>query len=323
MSDRNKHFNLYNIWFSSLLFSIVFVFFIPWTDFLGREFSDIHNYVERIIYLDGGGSEAIFHGIQWLLDEPLWKVVLVIIGDTLTDYRWALYGVSFVALTLYGQFLFKRVDFYIGMILLFNPMSVNLFIEQIRIALAFGLVLLAYESSKKYLSIILLFMGFLIHASMPIFIGLYGLLYWLRNTTEAKKYYLIALVTALFMALFMKYGVNVILQILGDRHANYDEAIGGSSIAYSAFWLLLAFVLATFAEFKSKQERILVAYAITFLSFFFFASALGLYAQRYVAVIMPIIIIAISYLPKHWKQWTYLSLLAYNLLMFKYWIMAG
>jgi len=323
MTRKDKDIKEYTVWLFALFFATLFVFIISWTSLLGREFSDIHNYVERIAYLYGGGSEAIFNGLQWLLDEPLWKGILLFIGEEFTDYRLALYWVSFVAVALHGAFIFKRVEFYIALFFLFNPMSVNLFIEQIRIALAFGLVLLAYESSKKYIAVPLLIMGFLIHASMPVFIGLYGLLYWLRNTTEAKKYYLIALFTALLMAMFMKYGVNIILQALGDRHANYDQAIGGSSIAYSAFWLLLSLVLAIFAEFNNKKERLLVAYAITFLSFFFFASVLGIYAQRYVAVIMPIIIVSISYLPKHWKQWTYLSLLGYNLLMFKYWFTAG
>ena len=56
------------------------------------------------------------------------------------------------------------------------------------------------------------------------------------------------------------------------------------------------------------------------MGFYFFASALGIFAVRYVTVIMPIIILAIGYLPKHFKQGTYLFLLAYNIYSFKYWL---
>ncbi len=318
---QNKHLN----YLLSFIYAFIFIYMIPWSEIYGEEFADIKNYIDRIIYLRNGGSEGEVWGMSWIFSEPVWKQVILFVGYAFEDYRAVIYFMSFGVAFVYISFLLKRVAFYIAMIFLFNPMVIDLFIGQIRIAVAFSLVLMAYDLSernndKKVFPVILLIMAFLIHASMPIFYGVYYLLYRLNQKVEDKKYYLVAIVTALFIAFFMKYGSDIILTMLGDRRANYDEIIESSSLSYSMAWFIIAIIMGTFAEFKDIKNRVLVAYAITIMCFFFFSSILGMFAARYVAVIMPIIIIAIGYLPKHYKQGTYLFLLAYNVFSFKYWL---
>jgi len=315
---EDKNYTYYWTW--AFVYASIYVFLIPWIDILGREFEDTANYLFRIKYLYEGGIEANYTGIKWFLDEPVWRWIILLIGLGFDDYRFALYIVSFISMLLYGSFFFRRVEWYIVMILLLNPMSVNLFIEQVRISLAFGILLVAYDVSSKHKQLFLAFIAFLIHASMPIFIGVYYILHYYNNRVEAHKYYLITLGIALGMALFMKFGVDIILTALGDRHAGYGDIASGSSIAYSMSWFIIAITIAVFADFENSEQRVIAGYAIVFMTFFFFGSILGIYAQRYVAVIMPIIIIAIGYLPRHIKQGTYLFMFAYNLFMFKYWL---
>jgi len=310
----------YTVWLLAFIYAGIYVFLIPWVDIQGKEFEDTANYLFRIIYLKEGGTEAHLTGIRWLLDEPVWKLITLTLGVVFDDYRLALYVISFIAMVLYGSFFFRRVEFYIIMILLLNPMSVNLFIEQVRITLAFGLLLFAYDLSSKYLRVLVALIAFFIHASMPIFIAVYYILSYANQKVEARKYYLIALGIALGMALFMKFGLDAILTAAGDRHAGYGDISAGSSLAYSMIWFMIAIVISIFATFEYENERVITGYAIVFMSFFFFGSILGVFAQRYVAVIMPIIIISIGYLPRHIKQATYLFLFAYDLLMFKYWL---
>jgi len=310
----------YNHWIWAFVYATVFVFLIPWVDILGREFADTANYLFRIKYLYEGGTEADLSGIKWLLDEPVWRIIVLTLGVTFDDYRLSLYFISFIAMILYGSFFFRRVEPYVVMLLLLNPMSVNLFIEQVRISLAFGLVLVAYDIKSKPWASFLLLMAFFIHASMPIFLGVYYILYYYNKKVEAHKYYLIALGIALAMALFMKFGLDAILTAAGDRHAGYGDISAGSSISYSISWFIIAISISVFASFETDEARIIAGYAIVFMTFFFFGSILGVYAQRYVAVIMPIIIIAIGYLPRHIKQGIYMFMFAYNLFMFKYWL---
>ena len=307
-------------WTWAFIYAGIYVFLIPWVDILGHEFEDTANYIFRIIYIQEGGEEGTLSIVQMLFDEPVWRGILFILGVTFEDYRFALYIISFIAIVLYGSFFFRRVEFYVVMILLLNPMSVNLFIEQVRIALAFGLLLVAYDVHSKRLQIFIVLIAFFIHSSMPIFIGVYSILHYYNSRIEARKYYLIALGIALGMALFMKFGLDIILTAIGDRHAGYGDISAGSSIAYSIVWFMIASIIAIFANFENDEERVIAGYAIVFMTFFFFGSILGIYAQRYVAVIMPIIVIAIGYLPRHIKQGTYLFMFAYNLFMFKYWL---
>lgn len=309
-----------NYWIWAFIYATIYVFLIPWVDILGREFADTANYIFRIVYIQEGGKEAEISGIKFLLDEPVWRGILYILGVTFQDYRFALYVISFIAMVLYGSFFFRRVEWYVVMILLLNPMSVNLFIEQVRITLAFGILLVAYDIHSKSIQLFLALIAFFIHASMPIFIGVYYILYHYNSRVEPRKYYLITLGIALAMALFMKYGLDIILTIIGDRHAGYGDISAGSSISYSISWFIISIMIAVFADFQNDEERIIAGYAIVFMTFFFFGSILGVFAQRYVAVIMPLIIIAIGYLPRHLKQGTYLFMFAYSLFMFKYWL---
>jgi hypothetical protein len=318
--------NIYLNYLVAFIYAYIFVYLIPWVELnpIG-EFKDIPNYIERIIYLRGGGDEAVYSGIGWLFSEPLWKEIIIFIGYVFEDYRAVIYGISLIVTFIFISFLLKRVPYYIIVIFLINPMLINLFIEQVRIALAFSLVLIAYDIFDRKGSfgatiIVLLIMAFLIHTAMIVFYGVFYLLYYLDQKVEDKKYYLIAIFTALFIAFFMKYGSAMVLSVVGDRRANYEEIIESSSIAFSITWFLIAVIIATFAEFKNHNQRVIAAYAITMMSFFFFASVLNLFAARFVAVIAPFIIIAIGYLPKHIKQGTYLLLVVYNLYSLKYWL---
>jgi len=317
--------NLYLNYLLSSIFALVFVYAIPWVNLFGEEFHDVNNYIDRIIYLNDRGTEIEYTGLLWFLSEPIWKEIVIFIGYAFQDYREVIYAISFFITFVYISFLIKRVHLLIAVIFLFNPMMVHLFMEQIRIAIAFCLVLIAYDLSEneerlKTSTIILLIMAPLIHTAILVFYFFYYLLYKLNDKVEKKKYYLIAIMTALGVAFFVKYGANALLMLLGDRRANYSEVIESSSISYSIAWFIIAMIVATFAEFKENKDRLLIAYAIMVMCFFFFSSLLNMFAARYVAVIMPLIIISISYLPKHIKQGTYLFLLAYNLFSFKYWL---
>lgn len=310
----------YNVWILSILFAFLFVYILPWVGVRNHDFVDVEQYILRIVYLHGGGNEVQYSGIGWVTSEPVWKYIVITLGDVFSDPRMGVYFISFISLALYASFLFKRVDPLIAMVLLINPMMVDMIIAQIRIALAFGLVLMAYDLRSKLGASLLIVVAFLIHASMPVFLGIYYILFFLNREIKAKKIYLVSLAVAIFLALFMKYGMNILLTMIGDRHAGYEDIIKGSTLSYSLVWILMAMILATFATYENDEERMIIAYAITIMSFYFFASALGVFGKRYVTVTMPFIIIAIGYLPKHYKQGTYLLFFLFNIYTFKLWM---
>ena len=308
----------YNLYFFSFFYAVLITYVVPWTSIYNGDFADITNYINRIEYLYAGGNEAVHVGIAWLLNEPLWKYIIIAIGYIFDDYRLALYLISIIIVFLYANFLFKRVPYYIGMIFLFNPIFIDLVMAQVRSAFAFALLLLAYDLRSKKWAIVIASASFFIHTSMPLFVLIYFLLKKLNETVDAKKYYLITIFAAFIIAVFIRYGVDILLSLLGDRRAGYDTIIEGASISYSIVWFAIGLIIATFATFKDEKDRIIAGYAITMTSFFFFSSLMGSFAQRFVALTLPLIIISINYLPKHYKQGTYLMLWFYILLLFKY-----
>jgi len=315
MTNKN-----YNVWILSFLFAFIFVYIISWIDIKGHDFEDIVQYIRRMVYLHAGGKEEEYSGILWVTSEPLWKFIIMQLANIFDDYRLAMYLVSFVSMGLHATFLFRRVPFIVAFVFLINPMTVDLMMAQVRIALAFGLVLVAYDLKSKKLAMVLIIASILIHAAMPIFLGMYYILYELNKRIEAKKLYLTALIMGILMALFMKYGVNSILSAIGDRHADYANDSVVSTVSYSIIWILISGLIATFSSFENEEERLLATYVIVFMSFFFFASTMGVFGKRYVSVTMVVIIASLSTLPKHIKEGTYVLLFMYNVYLFKFWL---
>ena len=310
-------------WLYALLYATVYVFLIPWTEIRGAEFVDIENYIFRINYLHHGGKEHVYHGIAWLFSEPLWVAILHGIGNVFTDIRLVLYGISFFIVTVFSHFLFKRLPIFVVIIFLINPLSVHLFIEQIRSGLGLALLLLAYDSSSKKIAIFLILMAVFIHAAMYIFVTIYFLLYLFDHIVEPKKYYLWIIIFAFLFALFMGYGLHSILQAIGDRHAASVEDPGRvTSVKYTVGWFVFAGIFTLWADFTKRHIRIIVGYAIFMMSFVFFLSLIGSTSTRFVAAVIPFILLSISYLPKHFKEGTYMLLFAYDVLLFQYWFRA-
>jgi len=310
-------------WFYALLYATVYVFIIPWTEIRGAEFLDIGNYLFRIDYLHHGGQEHVYHGISWLFSEPLWGAILQLIGNVFTDIRLVLYGISFFIVTVFSYFLFKRLPILLVIIFLINPLMVHLFIEQIRSGVGLALLLLAYESSSKKMAIFLIVIATVIHVAMFVFVTIYFLLYLLDHKIEPKKYYLWILIFAFLFALFMGYGLQTILHAIGDRHASSGpDTVRVTTVKYTVAWFVFAGIFALWADFSKRHIRIIVGYAIFMMSFVFFLSLIGSTSTRFIAAVMPFILLSISYLPKHFKEGTYVLLFAYDILLFQYWFKA-
>ncbi len=304
-----------------LIFSYAyfFVYIIPWIDIVGKDFSDIKNYMERIEYLRQGLPEREFSGIGILFSEYLWKYISIAIGHYFNDYRAGLYLVSFISLSLYSFFTFRRVNIVLVSILLITPMFIDLVMGQLRMSIAFPLLLMGYELRDKKIFFIPILIAIFIHSASFIFIGVFLILRYMEKEFPLENLYRNSMILAFLMAFFMKWGVDIILVAVGSPKAHYNSIIEATSISYSLVWFILALVLVLKAPIDEVKERVIISFSITMMSFFFFASIFGVYGQRYVAISIPLIIIAISYLPKHYKQAIFLTFLLYQFLQFKYW----
>ena len=164
-----------------LSYAYFFVYIIPWIDILGKDFSDIRNYMERIEYLNQGLPEREFHGISILFSEYLWKYISIAIGRFFNDYRAGLYLVSFISISLYSFFTFRRVNIILVSLLLITPMFIDLVMGQLRMSIAFPLLLVGYELRGKTISLIPILTAIFIHSASFIFITVYFILKYIER----------------------------------------------------------------------------------------------------------------------------------------------
>ena len=300
-----------------ILYSYIFVYLLPWEDI--KIFSDIENYLSRILYLSRGGEERTFSGLSILSGEGLWKFILLNIAHSGYDYKEFLYFISFISLSIYAFFTIKRVNIILILVFFLNPMFIDLIMGQIRIALAFSLLLIAYEMKSKKIALALLFSAIFIHTAALLIIGIYFILFRMSLLFRTRKYFLYSIIFALIVSLFLKYGIDILLVGLDDKRVNYSSVIKASSISYSLFWFLITLILVLKAKFGNEKNNIIIAFSIVMMSIFFFSSLIGSYGQRYVAISIPLIVISINYLPKYYREGTFILFGIYQLLQLIYW----
>jgi len=314
-----------NYLFVSLIYSIIFVYIIPWTELKNEEFIDLFNYTDRIIYLSNGGREREFFGISFLFSEVIWKYILIYMTMLIKD-PWIIVSViSFISLFIYTYIVLKKTNNYFLLILLFNPMFIELIMGQIRIAFAFALFLIAYEllisNRLKILSYSLIIIIPLIHTAMLIIIAVFSYIYFFNSYFKNIKYYYIwAIISALLLSLLLKYGADILLLNVGDKRANYSQIIEASSIKYSFFWFILSILVFMFSTTIRKEENNIIIFSLIMMSIFFFSSLIGAYGQRYVAIAIPLILICISFFKQKYQVYLYSLIFIYLLLQHYYWM---
>lgn len=300
-------------------FSYLFVYTIPWVELFGEDWVDVGRYLFRIEYLERGGEEREYTGFSILFSEFIWKGILLAIAAFYADHRDGIYLVSYVSLLLYSVFTFRRINILLAIVFFFNPMFVDLIMGQNRMALAFPVLLLAYSVRQRAtLAWSLLVVAVFIHTGTLIFIVIYFTLKYFEKRLAYKKLYLTAMSLGIFIALMLKYAVIALLAVVGDRRANNDGGVDTSSLLFSFPWLIIVFMFLWKGETDKEEGRIVIGFSIVTMVLLFVTSALNVYGQRFVAVSIPLIVIAISYLPKHFRHWTWGYLFLYQFLQWKY-----
>jgi hypothetical protein len=303
----------------SIAFSFLFVYIIPWNDL--KEFNDIKNYLNRMTYLNDGGTERVYSGISIVSSEIVWKYLLIYLSSLEVfeeNYRSVLHLISFVSLFLFSQFSFKRVAPILFMLLAFNPLFMHLIIEQVRIALAFSLLLLVYEYRDINWIYLLLPICVLIHTAVLLLVCIYCLLYYIRKYSNKNKVYLKVLITSFLIAVFLNYSVDYVLAYLGDRRVNYT--LKGSGLLFSTIWIIYATILVLYCNKKNTDLMRIASYSIFMMGLFFTSSLIGFFGQRFIALSIPLIIISLNGITNYRiKNMVFLTFGLYNLVSWFYW----
>lgn len=283
--------------------------------------SDFRDRDRNIAYFNGDYTILDYvpfeEPLDYLLNEWLWHKGVTLLIEAGLSVESILNAIAVLCLTAFGWFVAKRHGGW-AVILLVNPLIVDLVVSQSRSAWAFATLLIGYLSKNRKVLILCGATSLLIHTAMTLVAGV-GVVAWQHSRVVSRlgpTYVSYLLLVGFGVALAVVLGPlrDQILTALGDRRAGDPD--GASSILYLSYWAGL--LLLGFVQEKAYYADPVHAYAIIMLAIVTAAIFTNSYAIRFIALSIPIFVSAslgmerrsrflaiYSLLPYTWSQWVY------------------
>lgn len=310
----------------SLLYAAL-ILWVPWAELRGTEFVDIFNYLRRIEYIRLYSLDGIDFGdsiISMMSSEFAWSWITSVflrLGFTGEEFLAIMSGFS---ASVAAWFLARRVGGIAAVIMLINPISIDLYASQIRSAVAFSIFLLAASfigngTLKRAGSLALMVFTFFIHASMPVLLGVYAASHFIgsRLSWSPRRRVVITVSMAIAMALVFVVVAPIIINAIGDRRNLTAE--GSKSIAYVAFWLILAGLLAI--SYNPRNTTLWTYFfGLIILIFVVLSELMNTPLFRFIALSIPVILSCLPDLSRFNRPIIFLLWPLYDILLFSYWL---
>ncbi len=303
------------------LYSFLMVL-VPWEVIHGKEFVDLERYTN---YFLSGTSVLEYRSFETIADmflgEILWHSVIPYLNNVVgINLEYIFTGISFICGVSFSAFLYKRVGVW-ALLFLINPLFISLAFSQLRMALAFSLLIIAYEYRKYFLHFVLALASIFIHTSMLLFISLFlfvRIVVYLghRNLIDTLINKIVLLFVGVIFALLLGPLRDVLLGFFGDRRIGYGDI--SSSLLYTSIWIGL--LLISLIQSKKFYEDEVNSYAVIMLTIASLSSVVGGYTTRLLAVSLPFILVAIFNFAKKSRTITIFVLVIYMVFQWVYWI---
>jgi hypothetical protein len=307
----------------------VFMVIVPWPSIwlalYHAPMEDRRVYEQQI----ASGYLAIDLGLQsgfwdYILNEYLWGWILnLLIRDLGLSSIVAFGAISAFVVYVASKVVVKHAH-PCFLLLLINPSFVNLAFSQMRIALAWGLVCVAYLIWDKFrgtelLSVALLAAACFVHTSMVVFVALLSIAaYSTRRrlrTTPFRSYVELVIAGLLAAALLGPLRV-VLLGGLGDRRIDVEYL--SSSVNFYIVWLILAVLLSI--NWRGAVINAPIAFSVSCLALVIGGLFIDVYVNRVIAIALPFFVVAIARLSYSLRIVMIAAYLGYNLVYWIYWL---
>lgn len=304
---------------------VIFMMLMPWVDLQGFEFVDRERYINYFLYEDNILDYREFNGlVDYIKNEALWHYLIPLLKDGLSlGLNQIFFVISVFCLTVFGLFMVRYQPPW-AVFLMASPLMVTLAFSQLRMALAYSLILLAYMVRRKFLVVLLVLPALFIHTSIAMFVALYiGMRIMERLYQKYWPNKIFITMACVFFGASISVAIgplrDVILGAIGDRRADYGDA--SSSILYTLFWLglLVATLFQRGSYYKSEVNR----YAIIILSLVSLNLLTGGYTLRFLSIGMPMIMSAMLDMDKDKAGQVLVIYLAYLTFQWIYWAKVG
>lgn len=293
---------------------------LPWESWRNTEFRDRLVY---FAYAESGKNIIDYTTFDPLLsyfkNEWLWHYLIQNVYK-FTTYEFFFGLISFITVFTMSLILLKdRKKSYLTLIILFNPIIVDLVLSQFRICLALTIMLIAYLARNlKIISFVLLIAACLIHSSSFIFIFIAIAIFFTDNKRKDVQT-IILILLGMMLSILLGSFLQDILHIFNDRRSGYDIDRVNSSLSYLSFWILNLLIL-THQAFKFKLSTFEQKYSLTILAMVTFNAIFGGYSTRFIAVTFPLIMKSNLTLSKYNKLILFGFYVVYLLFQWKFWL---
>lgn len=309
------------------LFYASIITFLPWDDWRGLSFADIANYTMRLEQIERAGVDSILRErgiVASVSREYLWALLLSSSIEMGLKPEAFFQIITFLSSMVAFYFISSRVGLMVALIVMINPISIDLYNSQLRSALAFSLFLIGASvwmkgQAWKWLGIPFLIAALFIHTSMIIVSALYVIVLVALGYKEYSSPWrnLITIsVSIVLSAAFVLLG-NLILSSVGDRRVLSEEGL--RSFSFLIFWLMFAGLL-LIQNSPQLSVSPVGQYSLAVLSFSLSSEFMGVQAFRFIAMAIPVIFATIAY-SKASNRFIMVTVVGlYNILLFTYWL---
>lgn len=304
---------------TSVIFALI-ILFTPWESFKENAFFDKSNYLEYALYgtnaLEFRSFDSVF---SYISQEWLWHFIILNIKDYM-PYEIFFNGVSFISLLSIAYYMLRR-NSLLSILLLINPLIINLVMSQYRISFAMSIVLTAIIFKKnKIIRNLLVAAACLIHTSTVLFVFSYILIVFLNKKLIRRPYlYNFCLIMiGMSISLMLSGFVDVILEAIGDRRTDYAIDDLSSSLSYLSFWII-SFILVVINYLNRRFEYLYESVALVVLSNIAFNAIFGGYSTRVLAVFFPVIMSTLLHLKPSYRIPLIFLFFLYSVLQWYFW----
>jgi len=306
---------------SSLLFAALFSM-VEWEWVQGGIFVDREVYFS--IFRSAPELDISFNFIQivaYVVNEQFWSQLIRWLSESVGLSLTTVFGIiSFLLVFSYAYFVSSKVG-PLAILMLVNPLLVDLAYSQLRMSLAMVFLLFAFNSQNWYFRILFLVFGCFIHTASFLFIFIVlCVIFSIRVTCKYRfnrfNCYMLLVFTGFCIALMVGPLRTFILQYLGDRRVVYDAS--ATSWTYASVWI--AILGAASFQLSSFFRNHVNAIALVFLSVYTFCTVFSVYGLRFLAAALPFFVVALCRFGSLERAFVVLVYAAYTIVQWLYWI---
>lgn len=295
---------------------------IPWESMSGRpKFADLDNYLDAIGLVASVQGFQSGSGLAWLFAEPGWTLVLLPIALFADDPQRALLGISWLCAIAFLWFMHRRAGAALSLIVMFNPLVIDLLFSQVRSASAMALLLIALGSRSRLLKSVLIVYACTVHSVILILLGCYVVAVILERSTSLRGRFIrgaICIGIALILAWTLSYGREALFLAIGDRRAEYDVDPG--SVLFVSFWMCWALAAtSTHSRMYRAPWHWSEGFVVMLLSLAFFMAVFSTNGVRFVSLALPLLACSLNLVRPTLRTVAATALLGYQAIQFSYW----